>query len=395
MNKLKLTKEDINGILIGLYIYANALIVILPSINNILTILLLAIVIIYILNNRDLKIMKSSSAIIILLIIGWFFISYMIRHNLPNTTLIDYLIKFIFYGITSFIISYKNFSIKMVYQTISITSVLLIPYIIRNNFFDLRQIDAIDYQLLMTTAYRILPGILASIMCIIEKNIKISIKIVSIGILLIFGYTFINMAPRGAMLAVILFVLGICVYNKMQKKNIKNMFILFIIVVILIIIGTNIIQILYSVKDLLSDYNINFRMIDKTIYLLESDQDLTNGRSTIYEKAMEDVVKSPIIGNGIAAYEDKYNSGYIHNVFIQIAYEGGIVWLALYLIWCVIAIKKFFKVDSEHKQFIIFLIAIAMVQLLFSYYFWGSQRFWLLIAYMIQLNVKNDREEEN
>ena len=89
-------------------------------------------------------------------------------------------------------------------------------------------------------------------------------------------------------------------------------------------------------------------------------------------------------------YEDKYNSGYIHNLFIQIVYEGGLIWSTLFGVWIIMSIKKFTKLNEEQKQFIIFLIAIAIVQLLFSSYYWGSQKFWFLIAYMFQVKINNE-----
>ena len=133
MKKNKMAKEEINGILIGIYLYANAFVVTLPAINNILVLFLLGVTILYFFNNRSFKIMKASSAIVILLIICWFAVSYILRQGISNITLFDYMTKFLFYGVTAFLITYREFSIKKVYQTITIASILLIPYFIPFN----------------------------------------------------------------------------------------------------------------------------------------------------------------------------------------------------------------------------------------------------------------------
>ena len=390
MKKNKMAKEEINGILIGIYLYANAFVVTLPAINNILVLFLLGVTILYFFNNRSFKIMKASSAIVILLIICWFAVSYILRQGISNITLFDYMTKFLFYGVTAFLITYREFSIKKVYQTITIASILLIPYIAKNNFFNLSTFSTIDYQLLMTMSYRLLPGILTSIICLISKDENKYMKLISVLILLIFGYTYINMANRGAMLAVVFFVLAIYMYNKIKDLTLKNVCIIIVIVILLIVVIVNIIPILYQVKAILDNFGITFRTIDKMIYLLENDIELTNGREGIYEKAIEDTKETYILGNGIGMYEDKYNSGYIHNLFIQIVYEGGLIWSTLFGVWIIMSIKKFTKLNEEQKQFIIFLIAIAIVQLLFSSYYWGSQKFWFLIAYMFQVKINNE-----
>ena len=383
-------QRKINGSIVALYLYANFLLFLLPAVNNILVLIILGITFLYIMNNKTLKIFKAKSLLIIVGILLWYGISYLQRETSTDATYMDYFTKFGFFGITSFVITGKEFEIRDVYRTFTLLSVLLIPYLIKNKFFDLKTIDVVNFQELMTMTYRILPGILASIMCITDKYETKFIKIVSIIVIISFGYTFMNMASRGAILAIAFFIMSIYLISKIKKIDTKTTLLIIFIIIITISIIMNLVNILYRIKAVLDSFNVSFRPITKTIFLLENDMDISNGRVDIYNRAFTDIKEKPFLGNGIASYEDTYQKSYVHNVFIQITYEGGLLWSSIFAIFIIIAIKKFMHSDIERRKFIMFLVAISMIQLMFSYYFWGSQKFWFLIAYIMQLNVKKE-----
>ena len=98
-----------------------------------------------------------------------------------------------------------------------------------------------------------------------------------------------------------------------------------LLIIMLIAFANELIQIVYKITQRL---NINITIIEKSIRLLETRGELTNGRFYLYRVAFEGFIQSPVWGNGIGAYHIEALT-YPHNLFLHLAYEGGLLLLAI------------------------------------------------------------------
>ena len=100
---------------------------------------------------------------------------------------------------------------------------------------------------------------------------------------------------------------------------------------------------------------------------------------------------SPIWGNGIAAYENAFHTNWVHNVFVQLFVEGGILLLLPFLYFIFLSLKYIFQShhNKEDRLFLAMLMAGGLTELLFSSYLWRSQVFWLYIGYTIKLKKQS------
>ena len=371
-----LTKGNINSLIIAVIICANAISLIFP-IDNIIVLIMCIAALIFLINNNFKLHISIKKIVLIMCIMLYFLVSFLLKQNNNNTIL--FLMYFIVFGIIPIIIIKKEIEIKKIYICIVYLSILIIPYILTQNFFINSTIESGN---LMGLSYALLPGILASSYCILNCEFSKKQKIISAIIFIIYTLVYINIASRGAVLSVVAYYLGLFLIKVYEKKlkSILYIIIVFLTVALCIINYQKILTVLQEGLELI---NIDFKAIDKMERLME-DEDINflNGRDVIYEIAINEIKEHPIIGNGIATFYDLYG-GHPHNLFIQIFYETGII---PFLFSLILIIKILYELlnskNKELKEFIIFLVSASLVQLMFSSTFWINQNFWLLVGYI-------------
>ncbi|SHE81922.1 O-antigen ligase like membrane protein [Caloramator proteoclasticus DSM 10124] len=379
-------KLRINSLLIALFFCANIMTTMLPKTENIIVKIMAVLIIIYIINNKTVRIISISKVLIISLILFYFGISYWLICR--TYELYFYFLSFIFFGITGLIMSDKNkFSLVYVFKYLVVISAVLSFKILNINFINL------DYGQWMGFSYNMLAGISASIICLTSIKIEKVYKLISFWVLISYGYIYFNYASRGVILALLIQITGM-IYLKIEKNIKYRKIIFFIGLLMLVFIYLNMEQILMNLNNFLSTNNIKFYAIDKAVMYLNQN-DISNGRMYLWNEAIRAILQAPITGNGIAYFESVYGT-YVHNLFIQLLYEGGVVFFTIFslLIFYPIKILLFDnEVEYLEKIFFIFLITNSIVQLFFSNTLWRVQQFWFYIGYTISFFIIKHRDE--
>ncbi|PFW49656.1 O-antigen ligase family protein [Priestia megaterium] len=379
-------KEKINSLCIALFLCARLIVLSLPvqiQIDNILVFLLSLVFAITILNNRFVFYLKT--ALVVWLVILAFLITFM--YSGPNSNNILYLLDFFVYGGIGLYLSSMNFSIEKIYKYIVCISILLLPLVLSKDFQN-------ESDVWMGLSYSILPLLFAGIIYITTVEDKIYFKYLTALTLFIYIFKVITFFTRGALLASIIFVL-IFIIVRYFKISFKRNFILLIMLIIIWCVYTNLESILILANGFLLDNGMHIRFIEKTLHLMAYDN-LLNGRDNYYELAIKGIKNSPLFGNGIGSFETDTGLIYVHNLFLQLAYEGGIFFVVpctIVLIQGIYMIILSKKVNPSTRIFIWFIFAVGIFRLLVSSVYWGEQTFWYLLGFIILYKKSRSSEK--
>lgn len=243
----------------------------------------------------------------------------------------------------------------------------------------------------MYYSYMILPFIILSIIGIILYRKNIFIVCLSICNILIYIPIFLLVGVRGVYMSIMVFVF-ILLYKTKVFIRFKKQMLLLIVLLSIFVFNIDFEKFIYWLSDFFSAMNIEVYAIDKYLLML-GHSDISNGRSLLYEHAIVGFFDSPLIGNGLGVFE-KYNSGlYVHNLFLEVLYEGGILLSSVifYVLWRYIQYVKG-EIDYERYMFFAYLFVAGVSILFYSNTLWRVVAFWLFVGLMFNLyNLKNGK----
>jgi O-antigen ligase len=194
-----------------------------------------------------------------------------------------------------------------------------------------------------------------------------------------------------------------------KKKNIKR-FIKYICISL-----STLLFILYvnEIKDfIIKKYVVQDTYSRTIVRILESNLLDYSGRDVIYDKSIELIKKSPVIGNGIGADSimirkeklfsvnyDIHNLGglHAHNGILEFAIEFGLILLGFALVvlgkTCINAYRQVEM--NENFIFLVLLLSIGIIRTVLGNPYWYSQAFWMALAWCIViLNKKNSKNNK-
>lgn len=303
------------------------------------------------------------------------FILFIVGELLHDTSLwlTTYFIEFLMVGVTGLFLGSANFNITRIFRYICYLSLPTALVISKMNFHEM------DYGQWMGTSYGCIKYIITLIIAlfgglkILKKGWQ---KIAAIFMLLLFLHFFLHYGSRGAILGIIIALFFI--YAIKKTYNLKKIFTIIILTTASIFIVWN------TLFPIIVGYVMNNNVNSFAISKMATSNDLSNGRSDLVDEGIELFEESPVLGHGVSSFESKYNR-YVHNVFLQIMCDGGIIYLSLFLIvlWMSFRIAFGTSTPLNVKLFIVFLISGYLVELLFSNYLWRSHGLWLLIGYTV------------
>ncbi len=144
-------------------------------------------------------------------------------------------------------------------------------------------------------------------------------------------------------------------------------------------------KILYLFYTILSFFGISSRTL---LMLAEGSFTDANGRTLIWNKALELIFDGNILGHG--AYGDRaaiypyHFAGYSHNVFLEIFVTFGIlIGSFLILLFLYRSYQLLFKGSDEYWKTIFIICLSTSCQLLLSMSFWYVSSFWAAIAILV------------
>lgn len=306
-----------------------------------------------------------------------------------NATSINLIYMFYYCILAYYVMSLKN------------DTVMLLKYMIYISSLSIFAIGSIFGDMDLGRAYSMLPGMIAVLIFwkFYKNKVNIPVFICSAISLLSMG-KLIMTANRGVIIAIV-FTLIVITLNDFDKngKKIKasalKIIAHFVIGVLICVVVTNFEQVLDILLQLAKSLDIDAFFLEKFKIYLELG-DVTNGRTDIYEEAINGIIHSPVWGHGIGVfhYDAATNTSYYpHNFVLQLLYDGGIL-LGLSFVLKAIRITFAIMVGSikEKDDFclVVFMVCISIPQVSFSSNIWMVPAFWMLFAVVDKLQKKKE-----
>ena len=211
--------------------------------------------------------------------------------------------------------------------------------------------------------------------CIIPKFIKIKyFKIMLFFMLLLQFVVILFSASRGPIIAFILTLfLQILIFG--PKKEGLMLFTSFMLLFYLMIFELDVEVFGASIERI------------STLFISNSE-DISNGRSLLYERAIEMFLESPVLGQGPMGF--LCNSGYNiypHNIILEWLVDYGLVGTFFWLLFMGYIINKYvcnFNFDGV-ARIVFSMFIVNLVELFFSGSFATNGRFWYYIGFAMLL----------
>jgi len=234
----------------------------------------------------------------------------------------------------------------------------------------------------MDLSYSALIGYVATVIYNLKYNKSIIFRIISYICLIINSYYLIFLNDnRGSLIALFLFFAIFFIKN---LKSLKYRIIVFFTATIVGIFSIN--YALNYIASMETDINWIVRLqFQMKINNISTDRD------KLYERALEKIDDSIIVGNGIGEFENENEGVYTHNLFLQIACENGIIFATLISIFLFICFCKtvFRDIRNEKDLFLLFSLIQFIPRLLLSSVQWVNTFFWIyLYLFLDESNKK-------
>ncbi len=333
------------------------------------------------------RITLTMSQVIFFLVTSLFLLSYFISSN-EFTVTKAYVFYFLLFYFTAFLACGEELNYRKIYLSLTFMLLLCLPIVIKTQL----KPESYDIGLLMGISYSILPLYISSLIVLFNEK-RWFYKITSGINFLAFGYFFLTKANRGALFCVILFILLSILYSR--NISLKRKYGITAAGTILgLLIYKNLFFILNSLHNILGFFNVNIYALEKSINLLDTNQNFDNGRYFLIDKGLETMegIKDLIFGKGIGFYENKFDI-YIHNVFVQYFIEGGLIYLSLLIYFLVVYFKNYFKVNKNDNLFFTFILTSSLIPLTLSNVYWLTPMYWFSVVFILRnfSNKKNYR----
>lgn len=227
----------------------------------------------------------------------------------------------------------------------------------------------------MNSAYNVLPSLCFLIYyAFLRKKIKFWLIAILFCVLeFLFG-------TRGPILCLTVFFLGGLYLTVISKKSVtkKLIFLSLFLLIVLVFFYTNFVSNIaqwFSLR--FEEWNLSTRIFD---YFIEGDIADNSGRDFLYESAIN-AIKNNLFGYGLMGDRYFLNGGYIHNIFLEIWCQFGIVLGSGILILLLVVLLRplFLRIDVENKLFVFMFISLVVPKLMLtSSYLYESNLFFLL-----------------
>ena len=139
------------------------------------------------------------------------------------------------------------------------------------------------------------------------------------------------------------------------------------------------------ISQVLSDNDMQIYAVDKYLAMF-SHGDVSNGRGELYADAFAGFLQSPVWGHGVGLFEQSHDGLYVHNIFLEVLYEGGVLLACIIFYPFYVYFRYLFLSPENDKTYIFFafLFSVGVSKLFFSGILWNVPPFWLFAGYMFQ-----------
>lgn len=193
--------------------------------------------------------------------------------------------------------------------------------------------------------------------------------------------------------AILLFVNTFVLFYVLSRHNIKK-----VLVFVLLFIPTVYITVSFASPGLMDMIE---QRTERTFSYIDAEGEVdlseTSGRDIVYSAAWNMYAQQPFLGYGIYKQYDlllkELNTPYVHNIILEIALQGGIVLLTIFLY---IFFKHYKKLKVYIKQYpentiILTIYLYAITFLMFSGTYLGNTYFWFTMTYILIHKFKKNK----
>lgn len=325
--------------------------------------------------HNDIK--ASVSSIMMLLITSIYFLLCILWNQGNEITIGVIFTEYIIKSYLAFLMGGRYFEEETVFQAFEKISVVNAIILIIVFFAGL-----LDDDSYMRYGYAMAPSVLMLFASIFYGN---RLGLFKTGLLMISFLLMIIYGSRGPILVLLLFLVLLFFENKkiskLKKLFVTIFFSAFIFASFKINLANRILSFLY--------YNLGFQTysIEKMLLMLESGLAASSsGRYVLYINVINLIKENIIFGYGIGYAQIKL--GYtVHNIFLQILLESGIIGLLIWMsIWIYGGIKFKNTIRYRHDKMAIILIIVlscALGRLMLSSDMWLRPEYWLGLSLLV------------
>lgn len=354
--------------------------------------------IVFSISNKDFS-FDIDSVLFLIFIFSEFCISFLFLSFYSKT--LETFYNFLFFGALAYIIGSKKIDTQLVLRySIYLSLLYLLTF---KDLFSNHMQGSVYQRIDMGLSYALLPLVIASFIHFFYYRKNKENLVLWMGYLINFGNFIIILflGTRGVVLSLLFFLWFLLLNkyipiknNKYIVKHNKKWFILSIIIILLSLLFFK--QIFNVIFRFLTLIGIKVGFIEKTHFLIVTG-DVSNSRNVIYDKAIQGIMKSPLWGHGIGAFENHTKIEYPHNIVLQLFYEGGLILALPFLIIITIGLIKALKGKIKNKEdyfYLVLLFSSVLIRLMVSASFWNVQILWLLLAFIIKKILLNRSTSE-
>ena len=363
----------INSIIFSVFLNVKIFTVILRVENIIPMILLSSLLVAFVVNGFSLLThnrvkCKVMYYLLFVLTLLWLFSS--------NETADLYYMSAIIFGMPAMMISNTKISYYWVTTFTLILGLILFRFI--DVFSWIMESDAGEK---MYNSYLILSFILFSVVGIYIYNKHKVVVVLSILNLVIYVPILLAIGVRGVYMSIALFFFLIVLNTSFFARNKKSM-LLIVLLLVITLFSIDWFELIENLRLWLADYDIEVYALEK-YFMMFSNDDVSNGRFQLYSNAIFGFFSSPVWGNGLGVFEQMNEGLYVHNIFLEVLYEGGIL-LSIVFVYSFARFSKLvyrsMDINREYYTFVILLFSLGCSILLFSNTLWRVVAFWLFFG---------------
>ena len=221
--------------------------------------------------------------------------------------------------------------------------------------------------------------LLPTILFLDELMDKFSFKmLILIGLSLLI---ILSLGARGPLLGIAVFSI-LKFIRPNSKRTYKRALVHFSLV------SAGVIGVIFLEKIIMSLYNFlqGLGINSRTLVLLLREDIHLSGRDRIYNIVLEEILERPLLGIGIAGDTRVIGSSYVHNFFIEIIGNFGIiVGIILSIALIILVVKSLLSKEYNRYNLTIIWVSLGFVHLMVSSSYLTDLKFWILLGLLINM----------
>lgn len=207
-----------------------------------------------------------------------------------------------------------------------------------------------------------------------KKNLLLILELACLAQAVVFS-------NRGVMMSIALFI--ILYHLVISRKNLKTVYGYILAIGMGLAISLKLQDLIVWLYLLTSRMGLSSYSLLKFMNLFEGQQldQFLSGRETLWQNAYRMIVNSPVLGDGIGAFKEKYDI-YTHNLFLDLMIHFGLVGTLVVTVLLLIFLKRFVELPkNSEKIFLLIIFCLAFPKLLLSTNYYSDFYIWIIIFY--------------